>query len=110
MARALDGYRPPLLRIRHPLVHASPSNLIIFGEMGVGKSSLVNLIAGKLLAVASSGAISSSLPTRNPRDSFQAVTGVKSVTLVTQHLHPVTARVAVCQYYYYYYYCIVDQY
>jgi putative ribosome biogenesis GTPase RsgA len=30
-------------------------NFIIFGEMGVGKSSLINLIAGANLATASSG-------------------------------------------------------
>ncbi|KAG2040432.1 hypothetical protein BDR03DRAFT_857773 [Suillus americanus] len=33
-----------------------PPNFIIFGEMDVGKSSLVNLIAGKQLAESSSGA------------------------------------------------------
>ncbi|KIJ63798.1 hypothetical protein HYDPIDRAFT_155331 [Hydnomerulius pinastri MD-312] len=33
-----------------------PKNIIIFGEMGVGKSSLVNLIAGKKLADTSSKA------------------------------------------------------
>jgi len=31
-------------------------NFIIFGEIGVGKSSLINLIAGENLATASSGA------------------------------------------------------
>ncbi|OAX37656.1 hypothetical protein K503DRAFT_771279 [Rhizopogon vinicolor AM-OR11-026] len=40
---------------------AAPANFIIFGEMGAGKSSLVNLIAGKQLATASSGAISCTL-------------------------------------------------
>ncbi|KAG2070669.1 hypothetical protein BDR04DRAFT_1076475 [Suillus decipiens] len=38
-----------------------PPNFIIFGEMGVGKSSLVNLIAGDQLAEASSGAQSCTL-------------------------------------------------
>jgi hypothetical protein len=32
-----------------------PLNFIVFGEMGVGKSSLINLIAGKTLAKSSSG-------------------------------------------------------
>jgi len=36
-------------------------NFIIFGEMGVGKSSLINLIAGENLAIASSGATSCTL-------------------------------------------------
>ncbi|OAX33001.1 hypothetical protein K503DRAFT_701153 [Rhizopogon vinicolor AM-OR11-026] len=40
---------------------AAPANFIIFGEMGVGKSSLVNLIAGKQLATASSSATSVTL-------------------------------------------------
>ncbi|KAG2335694.1 hypothetical protein BDR05DRAFT_897936 [Suillus weaverae] len=38
-----------------------PPNFVIFGEMGVGKSSLVNLIAGKTLAKSSSGAQSCTL-------------------------------------------------
>ncbi|KAG1840864.1 hypothetical protein C8R48DRAFT_781598 [Suillus tomentosus] len=38
-----------------------PPNFIIFGEMGVGKSSLVNLIAGNQLATSSSGAQSCTL-------------------------------------------------
>jgi len=36
-------------------------NFIVFGEMGVGKSSLINLIAGKDLAIASSSATSCTL-------------------------------------------------
>jgi 50S ribosomal subunit-associated GTPase HflX len=40
---------------------AAPANFIIFGEMGAGKSSLVNLIAGKPVAVSSSGAMSCTL-------------------------------------------------
>jgi hypothetical protein len=32
-----------------------PLNFIVFGEMGVGKSSLINLVAGKTLAKSSSG-------------------------------------------------------
>ncbi|OAX36698.1 hypothetical protein K503DRAFT_694673, partial [Rhizopogon vinicolor AM-OR11-026] len=61
MERALDGYRPPLLRTRHPLVHASPSNFIIFGEICVGKSSVINLIAGKRLATVHSSAMACTL-------------------------------------------------
>ncbi|OJA15373.1 hypothetical protein AZE42_11427 [Rhizopogon vesiculosus] len=37
---------------------AAPANFIVFGQMGAGKSSLVNLIAGKKLAKTSSGATS----------------------------------------------------
>ncbi|KAG1889129.1 hypothetical protein F4604DRAFT_1568616 [Suillus subluteus] len=33
----------------------APLNFIVFGEMGVGKSSLINLVAGKTLAKSSSG-------------------------------------------------------
>lgn len=33
----------------------APQNFIVFGEMGVGKSSLINLVAGKTLAKSSSG-------------------------------------------------------
>ena len=42
-------------------VSAPPPNFIIFGEMGAGKSSLINLISGKDLAKTSSGAISCTL-------------------------------------------------
>jgi predicted GTPase len=35
--------------------HAPAPNFIIFGEIGVGKSSLINLIAGANLATVSSG-------------------------------------------------------
>jgi putative ribosome biogenesis GTPase RsgA len=38
-----------------------PPNFIIFGEMGVGKSSLINLIAGKDVTKTSSGAQSCTL-------------------------------------------------
>ena len=38
-----------------------PPNFIIFGEMGAGKSSLINLIAGKEVANTSSGARSCTL-------------------------------------------------
>ncbi|KAG1725507.1 hypothetical protein EDB19DRAFT_1643988 [Suillus lakei] len=41
--------------------HQRTPNFIIFGEMGVGKSSLVNLIAGDQLAKSSSGAESCTL-------------------------------------------------
>ncbi|KAG1848092.1 P-loop containing nucleoside triphosphate hydrolase protein [Suillus subalutaceus] len=40
-----------------------PPNFVIFGEMGVGKSSLVNLIAGDQLAESSSGAQSCTFET-----------------------------------------------
>ncbi|KAG1848069.1 hypothetical protein DFJ58DRAFT_915080 [Suillus subalutaceus] len=33
----------------------APLNFIVFGEMGVGKSSLINLVAGKTLAKSSAG-------------------------------------------------------
>ncbi|KAG1797324.1 uncharacterized protein HD556DRAFT_250182 [Suillus plorans] len=35
--------------------NTAPLNFIVFGEMGVGKSSLVNLLAGKTVAKSSSG-------------------------------------------------------
>lgn len=35
--------------------NTAPLNFIVFGEMGVGKSSLVNLLAGKIVAKSSSG-------------------------------------------------------
>ncbi|KAG8214118.1 hypothetical protein J3R82DRAFT_10880 [Butyriboletus roseoflavus] len=34
----------------------SPKNIVVFGESGVGKSSLINLIAGRSIAATSSGA------------------------------------------------------
>jgi len=37
------------------------ANFIIFGEIGVGRSSLINLIAGEKLATTSSGATSCTL-------------------------------------------------
>jgi serine/threonine protein kinase len=48
---------------RSPPVFArtQPRNFIIFGEMGVGKSALVNLIAGEQLAKSSSGTQSCTL-------------------------------------------------
>ncbi|KAJ8597173.1 hypothetical protein M405DRAFT_928237 [Rhizopogon salebrosus TDB-379] len=60
MGCALDDYQPPLLRTRH-VDAPSIANFIIFGEMGVGKSSLVNLIAGKEVAETSRGAQSCTL-------------------------------------------------
>jgi hypothetical protein len=41
-----------------------PQNFVVFGEMGVGKSSLINLIAGKELAEVSSGAKSCTLDSK----------------------------------------------
>ncbi|KAG1764878.1 hypothetical protein EV702DRAFT_1204802 [Suillus placidus] len=38
-----------------PITFAHPQNFIVFGEMGVGKSSLINLIAGEQVAKSSSG-------------------------------------------------------
>ncbi|KAG2346144.1 hypothetical protein BDR05DRAFT_907251 [Suillus weaverae] len=38
-----------------PITSAHPQNFIVFGEMGVGKSSLINLIAGEQVAKSSSG-------------------------------------------------------
>lgn len=38
-----------------PTMFAHPQNFIVFGEMGVGKSSLINLIAGEQVAKSSSG-------------------------------------------------------
>ncbi|KAG1824710.1 uncharacterized protein BJ212DRAFT_1322009 [Suillus subaureus] len=38
-----------------PTIFAHPQNFIVFGEMGVGKSSLINLIAGEQVAKSSSG-------------------------------------------------------
>lgn len=35
---------------------SSPKNIVVFGESGVGKSSLINLIAGRSIAATSSGA------------------------------------------------------
>ncbi|KAF8552195.1 hypothetical protein OG21DRAFT_1523937 [Imleria badia] len=39
-----------------PAVTCPPRNIVVFGESGVGKSSLVNLIAGGSIAATSSGA------------------------------------------------------
>jgi hypothetical protein len=41
--------------------HRQPPNFIVFGEMGVGKSSLINLIAGEEVTKTSSGAKSCTL-------------------------------------------------
>jgi hypothetical protein len=38
-----------------PITTTHPQNFIVFGEMGVGKSSLINLIAGEQVAKSSSG-------------------------------------------------------
>ncbi|KAG1857838.1 hypothetical protein DFJ58DRAFT_771767 [Suillus subalutaceus] len=44
-----------------PTTFAHPQNFIVFGEMGVGKSSLINLIAGEQVAKSSSGVQSCNL-------------------------------------------------
>lgn len=44
-----------------PITFAHPQNFIVFGEMGVGKSSLINLIAGEQVARSSSGVQSCNL-------------------------------------------------
>ncbi|KAF8635780.1 hypothetical protein AX17_003856 [Amanita inopinata Kibby_2008] len=41
----------------YPQVGDSTPNVIVFGETGVGKSSLINMIAGKEMAIVSSGAL-----------------------------------------------------
>lgn len=45
-----------------PIMFDHPQNFIVFGEMGVGKSSLINLIAGEQVAKSSSGVQSCKLP------------------------------------------------
>ncbi|KAF8444879.1 P-loop containing nucleoside triphosphate hydrolase protein [Boletus edulis BED1] len=41
---------------RVPVVASTTQNIVVFGESGVGKSSLINLIAGRSIAATSSGA------------------------------------------------------
>ena len=44
------------LYLQQPIRTFPPKNIVVFGESGVGKSSLINLIAGRSIAATSSGA------------------------------------------------------